>query len=180
MRTNIQFLWINIIGGIAVLGGYLYALLNHPNTGNDLWGGIPQNWRAWIVTSMFIAAFGYIIAMYYFIYRDGLDVKFFWGKTEASVMVIILVLFFVSASMWIHSTFAYLEMPAAGTWNLIQFELRVTAISIVLITIGLASASDVINPELHRWSVIGLSFISFHCLILDAILWTIKFPNLHN
>ena len=162
MRTNIQFLWINIIGGIAVLGGYLYALLNHPNTGNDLWGGIPQNWRAWIVTSMFIAAFGYIIAMYYFIYRDGLDVKFFWGKTEASVMVIILVLFFVSASMWIHSTFAYLEMPAAGTWNLIQFELRVTAISILLITIGLASASDVINPELHRWSVIGLSFISFH------------------
>ena len=64
MRTNIQFLWINIIGGVAVLGGYVYALLNHPDTGNDLWGGIPQNWRAWIVTSMFIAAFGYIIAMY--------------------------------------------------------------------------------------------------------------------
>ena len=62
MRTNIQFLWINIIGGVAVLGGYVYALLNHPDTGNDLWGGIPQNWRAWIVTSMFIAAFGYIIA----------------------------------------------------------------------------------------------------------------------
>ena len=32
MRIQTQFLWINLIGGIAVLGGYIIALINHPET----------------------------------------------------------------------------------------------------------------------------------------------------
>ena len=41
MRIQTQFLWVNIIGGIAVLGGYIFALLSHPETRSDLWGGVP-------------------------------------------------------------------------------------------------------------------------------------------
>ena len=32
MRIQSQFLWINLIGGIAVLGGYIIALIYHPET----------------------------------------------------------------------------------------------------------------------------------------------------
>ena len=48
MRIQTQFLLINIIGGIAVLGGYVIALINHPETRNQLWGGVPENLRFWI------------------------------------------------------------------------------------------------------------------------------------
>ena len=37
MRVQTQFLLINIIGGIAVLGGYVIALINNPETRNELY-----------------------------------------------------------------------------------------------------------------------------------------------
>ena len=83
MRLQSQVLWINIIGGILVLGGYIYALIQHPNTRSDLWGGVPEEWRMWIVSSMFFAAFGYCYAMKYMIINDGLSLGFFWGKFDA-------------------------------------------------------------------------------------------------
>ena len=48
MRIQTQLLIINFIGGIAVLGGYVVALINHPHTRNDLWGGVPESLRPWI------------------------------------------------------------------------------------------------------------------------------------
>ncbi|MDP6339081.1 MAG: hypothetical protein QF842_01990 [Candidatus Marinimicrobia bacterium] len=75
---------------------------------------------------MFVSACGYLYAMHYWVYRDGLSLKFFWGRADASLMTIILILFLVSASMWIHSTFAYLASPNLGTWTLIQIELLIT------------------------------------------------------
>ena len=70
MRIQTQFLIINIIGGIAVLGGYVIALVNHPDTRSELWGGVPENLRFWITSFMFISAFGYCLAMYYLIFQD--------------------------------------------------------------------------------------------------------------
>ena len=177
IRIQSQFLLINIIGGIAVLSGYAYALINHPDTRNDLWGGISESWQPWYVVSMIVAAVGYLTAMYYLIFKGGLENKFFWGKVDSSVMTILLVLFLVSASMWIHSTFAYLESPSSGTWTLIQIELRTTALTIILFTIGLGTIEKISRSIIHKWAVMGISFTSFHCLALDAILWMMKFPK---
>ena len=79
--------------------------------------------------------------------------------------------------MWIHSTFSYLELPSANSWNMVRIELWCTALSILFMTIGLATAKGIKNTRIHRISVIGLSAISFHCLFLDAILWTSYFPT---
>ena len=80
MRVQTQFLLIIIIGGIAVLGGYVIALINNPETRNELWGGVPENLRLWITAFMFISALGYCFAMYYLIFDEGLSLSFFWGK----------------------------------------------------------------------------------------------------
>ena len=177
MSIQKQFLWINIIGGLSVLGGYLYALLAHPILRGQLWGGVPEAWRTWITTSMFIAAIGYCFAMYYLIFNEGLNLKYFWGKYEASIMRTFLILFLVSASMWIHSTFNYLELPNANSWNMIRIELWCTALSILFMTVGLATAKGIKNTKVHKLSVVGLGIISFHCLVFDAILWTSNFPT---
>ena len=42
MRIQTQFLIINVIGGIAVLGGYVIALINHPKIRGELWGGVQK------------------------------------------------------------------------------------------------------------------------------------------
>ena len=177
MRIQTQFLWINLIGGIAVLGGYIIALIYHPETRTDLWGDVPINWRPWIVTSMFFAGFGYCYAIYYMVYNDGLSLQFFWGRVDAAKMIILLILFLSSASLWIHTTFSYIDSPTYLKWAFVQAELWITAFSILLMTIGLATASGVEQPLKHNISILGLSLISFHCLVLDAMLWINKFPR---
>ena len=177
MRIQTQFLWINLIGGIAVLGGYIIALIYHPETRTDLWGGVPINWRPWIVISMFFAGFGYCYSIYYMVYNDGLSLQFFWGRVDAAKMIILLILFLLSASLWIHTTFAYIDSPTYLKWAFVQAELWITALSILLMTIGLATARGVEQTLKHNISILGLSLISFHCLVLDAMLWINKFPR---
>ena len=177
MRIQSQFLWINIIGGILVLGGYIYALIQHPDTRSDLWGGVPEEWRVWIVSSMFFAAFGYCYAMKYMIFNDGLSLDYFGGKIDVTKMLVLLVLFLFSASLWIHTTFSYIESPTYIKWVFIQIELWTTALSILFFTIGLATAIGEQNSFQHNFSIFGLGIISFNCLILDALLWINKFPR---
>ncbi|MBH50753.1 MAG: hypothetical protein VYA83_05305 [Candidatus Neomarinimicrobiota bacterium] len=179
MRIQTQFLIINIIGGIAVLGGYVVALINHPDTRGELWGGVPENLRFWITSFMFVSAFGYCLAMYYLIFQDGLSLDFFWGKLNANYMKGLLIIFLLTAACWIHTTFSYLETGNQVLWTFVQIELWLTGISIFLMMIGLATASGINNNFLHSSSVIGLLIISFHCLALDAMLWISRFPIKH-
>ena len=43
MRIQNQLMIINIIGGLFVLGGYVYALINNPTNRIQLWGGVPAS-----------------------------------------------------------------------------------------------------------------------------------------
>ena len=179
MRVQTQFLLINIIGGIAVLGGYVIALINNPETRNELWGGVPENLRLWITAFMFISALGYCFAMYYLIFDEGLSLGFFWGKFDYKLIKALLIIFLTTAALWIHTTFLYMESASKFHWSLVQIELWLTGASVFLIMIGLASATEVKNSNLHFYSILGLCVISFHCLILDAFLWLNKFPLKH-
>jgi len=179
MRIQTQFLLINIIGGIAVLGGYVIALINHPETRNELWGGVPENLRLWITIFMFISAFGYCFAMYYLIFDEGLFLNFFWGKFDYKLIKILLTIFLLTAALWIHTAFIYIESGSKLYWNFVQLELWLTGVSAFLIMIGIATAIGVKNSNLHLYSILGLSAISFHCLVLDAFLWLNKFPLKH-
>ncbi len=61
MSIQKQFIWINIIGGLSVLGGYVYALLEHPVLRGQIWGGVPETWQPWITMFMFCSGFGFVV-----------------------------------------------------------------------------------------------------------------------
>ena len=92
---------------------------------------------------------------------------------------ILIAIFLFSSSFWIHSTFSYIDSPTQNQWLFIQVELYTTAFALILFTLGLASAKGVENKLNHKIAVIGSALITFHCLILDAIIWTSKFPKYH-
>ena len=71
IKKQTLFLWVNIIGGIAVLGGYAYALAINPETRNALWGGIPESWKPLYTFSMFTSAIGYLYAIYYLVFTNN-------------------------------------------------------------------------------------------------------------
>jgi len=51
--------FINIFGGMAVLGSYVYGALTHPGAGQILWGDVPHSIRTFSTAGMFLAAAGY-------------------------------------------------------------------------------------------------------------------------
>ena len=82
MRIQNQLMIINIIGGLFVLGGYVYALINNPTNRMQLWGGVPENYRSWIVGMMFVSAFGYCYAMKFLLLDEGIPLKFYYGPVS--------------------------------------------------------------------------------------------------
>jgi len=110
MRIQNQLMIINIIGGFFVLGGYVYALMTNPTNRMQLWGGVPENYRSWIVGMMFVSAFGYCYAMKFLLLDDGIPFKFFFGLFEERFILIAQIIFLLSARI---SIFAFFEtLPA--------------------------------------------------------------------
>ena len=68
METQqIILLIINIIGGIAVIGSYIFGIKAQPGGANALWGGVPPNIRPVYGVSVNPVLFG---ASYYFPSED--------------------------------------------------------------------------------------------------------------
>ena len=59
------FLLVNILGGSAVLGSYAFGLILYPDNRMDLWGEIDGIWQTIFVTSMLLAAAGYLFFLGY-------------------------------------------------------------------------------------------------------------------
>ncbi|MCX8126024.1 MAG: hypothetical protein N3E40_02610, partial [Dehalococcoidia bacterium] len=53
---HIILLVINVIGGAAVIGSYVFGLRGQSGGANVLWGGVPENIRPLYTVSMVISA----------------------------------------------------------------------------------------------------------------------------
>ena len=179
MKIQNQLIILNIIGGIFVLGGYIFALINNPSNRSELWGGVAENFRPWIISSMFLSAFGYCYAMKYLLIDDVIPFKFFFNRFETNFILIVQFIFLFSAALWIHTTFSYLNSPTSFKWTLINLELWTTGVSILCLALGIIFIKDRPYEINYIVSVLGLLAISFHCIFLDAFLWVNKFPKLH-
>lgn len=45
MRRETRFLIINVVGGAAVLGSYVWGLLSYTDLRDTMWGGVSEAWR---------------------------------------------------------------------------------------------------------------------------------------
>ena len=66
---QVILLVINIIGGAAVIGSYIYGLNASTGGANVLWGGVPENIRPLYGASMVLSALGYFALLYFIFFR---------------------------------------------------------------------------------------------------------------
>ena len=52
-----SLLWINVVGGIAVLGSYVHGIVTNPLTRGEVWGGVPEALQPLYTASMLSAAY---------------------------------------------------------------------------------------------------------------------------
>ncbi|MDH3201109.1 MAG: hypothetical protein OEM15_09470 [Myxococcales bacterium] len=166
-----KWLAINVVGGIAVLGSYTHGLITHPDTREMLWGSMPDPLKGIYGVTMWLAAAGYLVFMYYVFFRvDTEDAsvgqRFGFGIVNACCAAIV----FASA-LWMPLTFAYLDQPSTALWVLIRADLFIVGIG----AIGLIVSLFNLSPRPTGWAavilVLALLFFALQTAFLDAFVW---------
>jgi hypothetical protein len=168
--------WINVLGGVAVLGSYAQGLLNHPDIGNRLWGEVPEAIRPFYVGCMFLAAAGYMIFTYYLFFRVDPKTARIGGRFGFGVYNILYLVILFPSTLWMPLTFRMLENPSSALWLVIRLVLW----SVGLGSIGLVGALLSLRPRQPQrtyWlATIGSIAFTIQTGLLDAIIWVVYFP----
>ena len=176
MSSQNTFILVNVIGGISVLGTYVIGITLFPEHRDDLWGGVQGKLRNVFVFSMLIAAAGYLTFAYVSIFQEGISSDKIGVADRSFLIILISGIFLFSASLWMPTLLAYILSDNNLWWIGSITSLWVTAISLLGLSVivgfspifGLSSISKYL-------SLIGLVYITFHCLIIDGFIWVLLF-----
>ena len=172
MSSKNIFLGANILGGILVIGGYVLGLTFYPEYNEALWGGVDGPLRSIFSISMLPAAIGYLTFCYVTMFKNGakaMNRNSVIGQQPVSVLSAI---FLASAAVWMPTLIAYIHTNESYWWVISVSSLWVTALSLLTLTIIAATTSTFeISQASKNAAVIGLAYITFHCLVIDAIVW---------
>ena len=173
MTNVLVFFIVNLVGGIAVLGSYVVGLYIYPDFRNALWGGVAGSWKSLFTVSMFFAALGYLIFCYSMTISGAADKSSFLGGHTFSILA---AFFLFSASIWMPATLKYLATDDNLWWILSVISLWITAASLCLLTVSFGLSNyDGIGTLQFSLTLVGIIWITFHCLVFDAIIWVAKF-----
>ena len=164
MDTNL--LSINVLFGVIVLYTYFKYLGDSLKIGvkvDELWGNIKGNYRNVYYISMVISALSYLYLCYYLI---CLDKKIHNNK---NIIYIGTILFFIGASLW--APFVYNHFKNNLNKIFIYLSLCLTTCGIILLFIHIMNNGNL-------FSKICISLFLFHVLILDNLIWSIKFQKI--
>jgi hypothetical protein len=172
---QIILLIINIIGGAAVIGSYIYGLNAQTGGASVLWGGVPNNVRPIYGVSMVLSALGFFAFIYYILFRLTPDEVSIAGKFGFSIFYAIFLVILIPSAFWMPLTNAYVGNPSTGIWIGVRTVLALVGIASISLVWALLSLQGKV-PGISYWMAIaGSAYFAFHTAILDAIVWAALF-----
>jgi len=167
---------INIVGGILVLGSYVYGLLTHPGERMLLWGNLPEAVRPVYTASMFAAAGGYFFFLYHLVFKAPSESFRLPFGLPFNIIHILFIMILIPSALWMSLTFAYISDPSGWLWAVVRITLYIVGTSSALLLGTLVSLKVTSPKQFWMPSVIGAMLFTFHTLILDASIWPLFFP----
>jgi len=177
-RMNPQkrtLIWINALGGIAVLGSYAWSVLAHPGSGGDFWGGVPAAMQSGYTVTMLLAVAGYF-AFTRFVFRLRPAQVKIADRFDYRSFQLIYAMILVPSALWMPLTFAMIQDPSAGLWFAIRATLTVVGIGSLLLVAALLRLEPSAPKVAHRLAVLGSVAFAFQTAVLDAMVWPAYFP----
>jgi hypothetical protein len=167
---QIVLLVINVVGGIAVIGSYIYGLNAQSGGANVLWGGVSQSIRPVYLVSMILSALGFFAFLYYLLFRitpSEINIAY-------SLFFVIFVVILVFSTFWMPLTNMYVANPSTGLWVGIRTVLALVGLGSIALVWALVAIQ---SPHgVSYWlAVVGAGYFAFHTAILDAIVWAALF-----
>jgi hypothetical protein len=164
-------LFINLLGGGAVIGSYIWGFLTHPNAGQALWGGVPDSIRPFYTAGMFLAATGYFAFTYFILFRLNPSETRVLDRFPFGLFNVLYAAILIPSALWMPLTLFALEGPSLG----LLWTVRIVLAVVGLASVGLLFALLKVEPRLPRWAyqlaVAGCVGFCLQTAILDAIVW---------
>jgi len=174
MRRSL--LWLNVLGGIAVLGSYVHGLASNPLTRGAVWGDVPEALRPFYTINMFLAAAGYFaFSSYVFRQLDPARTRIA-GRFGFGAFHVLYALILVPSALWLPLTFEMLAAPSAWLWLVIRIDLALVGLGSLGLMGAIASAQPPGAPGARRLALLGTLFFCLQTALLDALIWPAYFP----
>lgn len=166
---------IVLVGGIAVVGSYVYWIWANPAHRGDLWGGVPEGLRRFYVGSMLLAALGFFAVTYYVLFRLEPDDVQIFDRFGFVVFPILYAIILAFSALWMPLTFAMLENPGTGLWVAIRLTLAAVGLASLALLIALL-ALNTREPGAYYWlAVAGTAALCLQTTVLDMLVWPAYF-----
>jgi hypothetical protein len=172
---HIILLIINVIGGAAVIGSYVFGLRGQSGGANVLWGGVPESIRPVYTVSMIISALGYFAFIYYIFFRLQPDQVSIAGVSGFTLFYVIFLGILIPSAFWMPLTNVYVGNPSTGIWIWVRTVLALVGLASIALFGALLTLQGKV-PGISYWlAVVGSGYFAFHTAILDAMVWAALF-----
>jgi len=171
-----SLLWLNVVGGSAVLGSYAHGFASNPLTRSELWGGVPMALQPLYTASMLLAALGYFAFSAFVFLRLDPERARIGGRFGFGAFHVLYALILLPSALWLPLTFEMLESPGRALWVVIRVTLGLVGLGSLGLVAAIASASPHSAPGSRRLALAGALAFSFQTALLDALVWPAYFP----
>jgi hypothetical protein len=168
-------IWINVLGGIAVLASYVWGFTAQPDAMGELWGGVPEWARPIYTVNMLLAAAGYFLFAPYILLRLDPDTTRIAGRFGFGLLNVFYLMVLVPSALWLPLTAQMVAQPSLPLWWLIRIDLALVGLG----SLGLLASMLTLGAQAPRgrWlAVIGLLPFCLQTAILDGLVWPAYFP----
>jgi hypothetical protein len=172
---HVILLIINVIGGAAVIGSYIFGLRGQSGGANALWGGVPENIRPIYTFSIIVSALSYFAFLYYIFFRLAPNQVSIAGVSGFTMFYVIFLGILIASAFWMPLTNMYVSNPSTGIWIGIRFVLAVVGLASIGLLVALLTLQGKVPGTAYWLAVAGSAYFAFHTSVLDAIVWAALF-----
>jgi hypothetical protein len=172
---QIILLVINIVGGIAVVGGYWLGLRGKSGASDALWGGVPKRMRPLYVVSMLLSAAGYLAFFYFILFKLVPDEVTIRGGVGFELFYPVFVLILIPSAFWMPLTKRYVDEPGTGRWIAVRVVLFIVGLASIVLAWALFALEPNDGSAAYWAATVGATYFAFHTFVLDALLWAALF-----
>jgi hypothetical protein len=178
MRTEqIILLVVNVLGGIAVIGSYIFGLRGQSGGANVLWGGVPASIRPVYTVSMIISALAYFAFLYYIFFQLKPAQTSIAGISGFTMFYVIFLVMLIASAFWMPLTNIYVSNPGTGIWIWIRLVLALVGLASIGLFVALLTLQGKVPGPAYWAAVAGSGYFAFHTAVLDAIIWAALFRH---
>jgi hypothetical protein len=167
-----SLVWLNVLGGVAVLASYALAFTGSPELRSGLWGDVPHALRPVYTVSMLLAAAGYFPFTLLLVYSRRSRTRFSPGLLHALYALVL-----IPSAFWLPLTARMLREPSTLLWAAIRIDLLLVAAGatgLLFVTASLARE----RRDARGWlALAGAFFFWVQTALLDALVWPALFPR---